>query len=277
MPPGPIEGSCLPSPTAMSFAPERSTSSVSASRRAWSTIPASSRIHLVSWLDRTMPVFARATSASRVSVRPSSAGLSAPRRSAVEPGHGDADRLAAGVAARRGQRRRSRRPCPVPAGPTSTARRSGPVSTSQRLRLLGAERCADALGDFARRASCVFARRRLGRQAGRARCAALDRLLLGAHGERSHPPALKGEDSPVADHLSRDGERLLGRHLPGGLLQRDRVQLARLEHGVLLCEPRLDPVLDRPLATFGARARQAAARPRRGRSRGGGPSRSTRC
>ena len=28
MPPGPIEGSCLPSPTAISFAPERSTSSV---------------------------------------------------------------------------------------------------------------------------------------------------------------------------------------------------------------------------------------------------------
>jgi hypothetical protein len=86
MPPGPIDGSCLPSPTAMSFAPECSTSSVSASRRWWSAIPASStRKIVVAWSTWMLPVRARATSESRVSVRPFRDGVSAPSRSAVLP------------------------------------------------------------------------------------------------------------------------------------------------------------------------------------------------
>ena len=45
----------------------------------------------------TVPVFARATSASSVSVCPASAGLSAPSRSAVDPDTAIADRVVAGV------------------------------------------------------------------------------------------------------------------------------------------------------------------------------------
>ena len=77
---------------------------------------------------------------------------------------------------------------------------------------------------------------------------------------------------------ARDGERLLGCQLPGGLLQRDGAQIARLEDGVLLGQPRLDAILDRPLDRRAARARRSAARPRRDRTRDAGRSRChTRC
>ena len=138
-------------------------------------------------------------------------------------------------------------PFPVPAGPTRTARRSGPVSTSRAAALLGAQRRADALGDFAR---CVGACSLADVSAswlGEQLSAPFDRLLFGAHGQRGHSAALQREDSPVADHLPRHGERLLGCHLSRSLLQRDGVQVACVEHGVLLCQPRLDAVLDRPL------------------------------
>jgi hypothetical protein len=128
MPPGPIEGSCLPSPTAISFAPERSISSVSLSRRLWSTIPASSRMIVVSGPTWTVPVFARVVSASSVSVFPWGAGLSVPSRSAVEPETAipivsqpaSCSALAAASMTT---------PLPVPAGPISAVVRSGPVHT----------------------------------------------------------------------------------------------------------------------------------------------------
>ncbi|HST54368.1 MAG TPA: hypothetical protein VLJ42_00535 [Solirubrobacteraceae bacterium] len=83
----------------------------------------------------------------------------------------------------------------------------------------------------------------LGEQLG----AAFDRLLLRAHSERGHSPTFQREDSPVADHLPRHGERLIGRHLSRCLLQCDGVQVACVEHGVLLRQTRLDSVLDRPI------------------------------
>ena len=154
MPPGPIDGSCLPSPTAISFAPERSTSSVRASRRLWSTIPASSKNTVVSRPTCTVPVFARATSASRVSVRPASAGLSAPSRSAVEPDTATpivsrpascSARAAVSITT----------PLPVPAGPTSTATRSGPVNARSACSCSGL-RCP-AIRSATSRVACALA------------------------------------------------------------------------------------------------------------------------
>jgi hypothetical protein len=111
--------------------------------------------------------------------------------------------------------------------------------------LLGGERPADALG---RLAGGVAARGlpdvpaggpgELGR-------AAFDRLLLRADREGRHPLALQGQYPSVADHLAGDAERLIRRHLSGGLLQRDRAQVALLEDGVLFGQLRLDAVLDR--------------------------------
>ncbi len=113
--------------------------------------------------------------------------------------------------------------------------------------MLGAQWCADALGDCTRGVgACSLAdvsAGSLSEQFG----APFDRLLLSAHGKRGHPPALQREDSPVADHLPRHGQRTIGRHLSRSLLQRNGVQVACVEHGVLLGEPRLDAVLDRPL------------------------------
>ncbi len=82
--------------------------------------------------------------------------------------------------------------------------------------------------------------------------AALDRLLLGANREGGHPSALQGQHAPVADHLPRDGERLIRCHLSGGLLQHDRAQVALLEDGVLLGQLRLDTILDRALGLLAA-------------------------
>ena len=129
MPPGPIEGSCLPSPTATSFAPERAIRSVRASRRLWSAIPASSKKTVLAAPISRRPVFARATSASSVSVCPWSAGLSAPRRSAVEPDTAtpitSRPAICSALAAAS-----ITTPLPVPAGPIRTARRSGPVNVA---------------------------------------------------------------------------------------------------------------------------------------------------
>ena len=83
-------------------------------------------VSLPTWM---APVFARATSASRVSVCPASAGLSAPRRSAVEPE--TATPIVSRPAACSARAAASiTTPLPVPAGPTRTAARSGPVRTS---------------------------------------------------------------------------------------------------------------------------------------------------
>ena len=75
--------------------------------------------------------------------------------------------------------------------------------------------------------------------------AALDRLLLRADRQGGHPPALQSQHAPVADHLPRDGKRLVRCHLPGCLLQHDRAQVALLENGVLFGQLRLDPILHR--------------------------------
>jgi hypothetical protein len=162
------------------------------------------------------------------------------------PGHGDTDCPAAGVllGARGGVDHHAL------AGSGGTNEDGGALGTCedlQRVALLAAQRPADALCDLARGVRpCRLADVSAG-WLSELRCAALDRLLLGADGERRHPPALQGEHSPVADHLPSNGERLIRRHLPGRLLQRDRVQVTRLEHGVLLGQPRLDAILDRTL------------------------------
>ena len=82
----------------------------------------------------------------------------------------------------------------------------------------------------------------------------LDRLLLGADGERSHPSAFQAEYPPVTHHSPRDPERLIRRHLPSGLLQHDAAQVALLKDGVMLGQARLHTVLNRTirLAVFGA-------------------------
>ena len=195
------------------------------------------------------PVFARATSASRVSVCPASAGLSAPSRSAVEPGHGDPDRLSPGVLLRAGGGVDHH----SLAGPGRADEDRGTLGTGEdfeRVVLLGAERPADALRDLTGSVlACNVADVSacgLGELCG----AALDRLLLRAHRQGGHPPALQGQHAPVADHLPRDGERLIRRHLSGGLLQHDRAQVALLEDGVLLGQLRLDPILDRALGLW---------------------------
>jgi hypothetical protein len=117
----------------------------------------------------------------------------------------------------------------------------------ERVVLLGAERPADALDyltdsviacNVADVSACEL--RELGG-------AAFDRLLLGADRKGGHPSALQGQHPPVADHRPRDRERLIRRHLPGGLLQHDCAKVAFLEDGVLLGQLRLDPILDRAL------------------------------
>ena len=149
-------------------------------------------------------------------------------------------------------------PLPVPAGPTSTAARSGPVRTSSAWCCSGlsgapirsaTSRAACSRGDLADVSACG-----LGELGG----AAFDRLLLGADRQRRHPPAFQGQYPPVADHPPRDGERLIRRQLPGGLLQHDRAQVALLEDGVLLGQLRLDAILDRAL---GCRALGCADEP----------------
>jgi len=80
---------------------------------------------------------------------------------------------------------------------------------------------------------------------GECRRSPFDRLLLRTHRQRRHPSALKCEHAPVADHLACDVERFVWRQLAGGLLQRDGVQVAQLEHGMALGEAALDPILGR--------------------------------
>ena len=70
-------------------------------------------------------------------------------------------------------------------------------------------RSATSLLAFALACSPTSRPGRLGEQIG----AALDRLLLGAHGERRHPPTLQGEDATLADHLAGHRKRLLGTQL----------------------------------------------------------------
>jgi hypothetical protein len=99
----------------------------------------------------------------------------------------------------------------------------------------------------------VRSHRRLGLRAAELFSAAFDCLLLGTHREGRHPSALQGQHAPVADHLPRNAERLIRRHLPGGLLQHDRTEVTFLEHGVLLGQLRLDTILNRAIGygTFG--------------------------
>ena len=197
MPPGPIEGSCLPSPTATSFAPERSIRSVRASRRLWSTIPASSKNTVVAAPICRRPVFARATSASSVSVRPASAGLSAPRRSAVEPETATPITSRPAICSARAAASITT-PLPVPAGPIRTARRSGPVTVAKRVLLLARQGCGDALGDLSARVlPCACSP--TSRPAGSASSSRGARSPAPARGpQRRHPPALQRQDSPLA-------------------------------------------------------------------------------
>ena len=115
--------------------------------RLWSTIPASSRITVVSGPTWSLPLFARTTRASSVNVCPSSAGLPTPSRSAVEPDTATPNtsrpascsaRAAASITT----------PFPVPAGPISTARRSGPVTARRACSCSRGQGCADALRDL---------------------------------------------------------------------------------------------------------------------------------
>ena len=161
-------------------------------------------------------------------------------------GHGDPDRLAPGVLLRAGGGVDHH----SLAGPGWADEDRGALGTGEdfeRVVLLGAEWSADALGDLTGSViACDLAdvpACGLGELGG----AAFDRLLLGTHRQGRHPPALQGQHAPVADHLPRDAERLIRRHLPGGLLQHDRAKVTLLEHGVLLGQLRLDPILDRAL------------------------------
>ena len=191
----------------------------------------------------TVPVFARATSESSVSVRPVRAGLSAPSRSARGPGHGDPDRVAPGVLLGAGD-------CVdhhALACPRRANEHRGTLGTredSQRVVLLRTHWSPDALGDHTHSAGASVLADVPARWLGEQLSTALDGLLLSAHGEGGHPPAPQGEHPPVTDHLPSDRKRLLRWHLPGCLLQRDCVQITRLEHGVLLGQPRLDAILD---------------------------------
>ena len=165
------------------------------------------------------------------------------------PGHGDPDRLSPGGLLRTG----GGVDHDSLAGPGGADEDRGALGTGEdfeRVVLLGAERSADALGyltgsvlacNVADVSACG-----LGELCG----AALDRLLLRANRQGGHPSALQGQHAPVADHLPRDGERLIRCHLSGGLLQHDRAQVALLEDGVLLGQLRLDPILDRALGLW---------------------------
>jgi hypothetical protein len=89
--------------------------------------------------------------------------------------------------------------------------------------LLAAQCSPGALRDFARCVGpCSLSDISDGRLS-ELRGAALDRLLLGADGERRHPPVLESEHPTIPDHLADYPKRLLRRHLSGCLLQRDRV------------------------------------------------------
>jgi hypothetical protein len=109
--------------------------------------------------------------------------------------------------------------------------------------LLVGERSADALGDLAHRVHpCGMADIAPG-GFGEHGCSPFDCLLLRADSERCHPAAFKREYAPILDHLPRYLERFVWRQLSSGLLQRDGVQIAQLEHGVTLGETFLDPIL----------------------------------
>ncbi len=192
-----------------------------------------------------LPVFARAMSASSVRVCPWSAGLSAPNRSAVDPETAIPSVVSSGqLLGARGRVDHDALP-----GAGGADERRGALwsrQDEQRSCLLGGERAADALCDLARGVGSRRVPDVPSSGSGEAGGASFDRLLLGADRERRHPAAFEGEDSPVADHAVRDLERVLGCQLPGGLLQRDRAQLACLEDGVTFGQPLLDPVLHWP-------------------------------
>ena len=215
MPPGPIEGSWRPSPTAISFAPERSISSVSGSIRVWSTMPASSRITVVSGPTSSVPRFARATRASRVMVCPARAGLSAPSRSAVEPetaipiisrpdlllgacGGVDHDAL------------------PGAGGADQDGQTLGAGHRAQRLLLLGGQGRADPLGDFP---ASVLSRERRRPHGRRAAASAPARRSIACSWARTasvviRPPSrVRMRRSPTIARRHRD--RLVGTELPG--------------------------------------------------------------
>ena len=81
--------------------------------------------------------------------------------------------------------------------------------------------------------------------------AALDRFLPRADGERRHPSALQGQDPSLGEHLTRHGNRLIGAKLARALLKGDSTQQPRVEHGLALCQLRLDPILQRKLRRGG--------------------------
>ena len=178
---GRSRGAGWPSPTAISFAPERSISSVRASMRLWSTIPASSRITVVSGPD------ARARPCPRVRpARPGSAccparaGLSAPEPLGGRARDGDADHLASGgLLGACGRVDHDPLPGPgrVRSGPPGAPGRSAHRSACSLLARTGARRCA-------RRPHGPRLPARVRRHPGRRAAAssagaALDRLLLG--------------------------------------------------------------------------------------------------
>ena len=191
-------------------------------------------------------MFARATSESRVSVCPASAGLSAPSRSAVEPD--TATPIVSRPACCSAGGGVDHHALASAGGANEDRGTLGAGEDFERVMLLGAQRRADSLADLAGGVfACDLADVSAG-GLGELGGAAFDRLLLGAHSKRRHPPAFQGQYPPVADHLPRDGERLIRRQLPGGLLQRDHAQVTLLEHSVLFSQLRLDPILDRALS-----------------------------
>ena len=233
--------------------------------------PRSSRMTVVSLPTWMAPVFARATSASRVSVCPASAGLSAPRRSAVEPDTATpivsrpaccSARAAASITT----------PLPVPAGPTSTAARSGPVRTSSAWCCSGLSgppmRSATSRAALSRANVADVSACGLGELCG----AAFDRLLLRAYRQRGHPPAL--QESARAGRGPSPGRR----RAPDPVPSLRRLAPARPRAGraprrrraARSASPRHDPRSRARLRA--ARMRRSAARPHRGRIRDRGRS-----
>ena len=175
---------------------------------------------MVSWSIWTLWP-ARAVSASTVIVLSASAGLSWPRRSAVEPDTATpivwrpacCSALAAASITT---------PFPVPAGPISTAIALRPGDRLQGVALLARERCGDPLRDDAlgERAVAVADDHPVGvaREGGDV---AFDRELPLTLRPGREASAFERDYALVADHPLDADERLLRRELADRLLQCD--------------------------------------------------------
>ena len=210
------------------------------------------------------------------SVRPGKRGAVSPRRSAVEPDTATPIVSVSGVLLGAGGGSRSRRPCRCRRGRRGPRARSGPVMTLEGRGLLRGRWSGDALGDLAdRRVS--RARSPTSRPPGAASCWA--RRSIACSWARTAKVVIR-PPSRVRTRRSRTiplatCECLLRGHLPGGLLQHDRPQVAsrRTRRAARSAAPRRDPRA--PARVWGARGPRAAARASSGPNRARGPSRAT--